>query len=366
MRPSSRAFVLLAALAFPLVAQQGTTSPSPAAGDRLLVCNKADHSLSLFAPGERRVVATLPTGRGPHEVAVSPDGSLAVVSDYGDQQPGQTLTVVDLASQQVLRTIELATTAADASGQVRSKALQRPHGVRFVAPASVVVTSESARRLLLVDVAAGKVVRTWTTPQTTMHMVAVSSDLRRAAATSIREGNVVFFDLAGEAVAGTPPIACGEGSEGLAVQPGTGTVWVGNRAANTVSVVDPTTAQVVKTLSTGDFPFRIVFTPDGARALVTCAESGELLVFDAATHERWREISIHADGSELSALPMGVTTDPEGRNAYVTCGRGEFVAVVDLAAGAVKDRWAAGRGCDGIAYARRSTAAPRPPEPLKR
>jgi YVTN family beta-propeller protein len=327
--------------------------PAPATSrDRLLVCNKAEHTLSIFAPNTRVELATLPTGRGPHEVAIAPAGDVAVVTDYGDQQDGSTLTVVDIGAQRVLRTIALVANEVDAEGARRDKTFLRPHGVQFVGKEKVVVTSERARRLLLVDVAAGKVERTWTTPQVSMHMVTVSSDLQRAAASSIREGNVVFFGLAADGVASTPPINCGEGSEGLAWHPGSDLVWVGNRAADTISIVDAKAAKVVKTLTTGDFPFRVAFTTDGKRALVTCAESGELMVFDAKSHELVHEVSIHADGSEQSAMPMGVVANGDGTRAYVTCGRGEFVAAIDLTTGALVDRLPARKGCDGIAWTR--------------
>jgi len=363
MPPFALVLALSACGALPLPTQDpGAGHDHP--GDHVLVCNKAEHTLSIFVPGERREVATLPTGRGPHEVAVCKDGTTAVVTDYGDQKPGQTLTVVDVGKRQVVRTIDLSVEEPDADGTMRTKAFLRPHGVQFVAPDRVVVTSESTRRLLLVDIARGRIERTWTTPQATMHMVSVSPDLRRAAATSIKDGSVVFFDLSAAGADATPPVACGEGSEGLATRPGTGVVWVGNRNAHSVSVVDPATAKVVKTLPTGDFPFRIAFTPDGALALVTCAESGDVAVFDAAKLELVREVSIHADGSELSAQPMGIAVDPEGKRAYVACGRGEFVAVVDLAAGKVIDRLQARKGCDGINFAR--IAAPAAGPALKR
>ena len=69
-----------------------------------------------------------------------------------------------------------------------------------------------------------------------------------------------------------------------------------------------------------------------------------------------REVSIHGDRSEQSSLPVGVTSGSDGRRAYVTCARGEFVAVVDLASAEVVDRIDARKGPDGVAYARPSTA----------
>ncbi|MFY9342133.1 MAG: YncE family protein [Planctomycetota bacterium] len=371
------AAVALAAIACTAaLSAQAATAPTPE--DRLLVANKADHSLSIFIPGERREAATVPTGRGPHEVAVDPTGTLAVVSDYGDRMPGSSLTVVDVFAGKAVRTIQLARSDAEVgesstgpttatTDKPAAKAYLRPHGIRFVAADRVVVTSEATRRLLLVNVITGAIERTWTTPQTTMHMVALTSDGKRAAATSIREGSVVFFALAGDGrdnTAVTAPIACGDGSEGLAIHPTSGETWVGNRAANTVSVVDAA-GKITKTLASGDFPFRIAFTPDGKHALVTCADGGQLQVFDAATHELRREISIHGDRSEQSAMPMGIVTDPDGQRAFVTCNRGEFVAVIDLTKGELVDRWPARAGCDGIAWARRRAATSESTRPLE-
>ncbi len=49
----------------------------------LLVLNKSDNTVSLVDLASKKSVATIPTGNGPHEVAVSPDGRLAVVCNYG-------------------------------------------------------------------------------------------------------------------------------------------------------------------------------------------------------------------------------------------------------------------------------------------
>lgn len=358
MATVARSSVLVGSLLASFLPAQAAHA-APACVDRLLVCNKAESTLSIFDPATRQEVATLPTGLGPHEVAVSADGTLAVVSDYGAQKPGQTLTVVDVLAAKVLRTIPLERDEVGADGQPKKKTFLRPHGVQFVAADRVVVTCEASRCLLLVDVAKGAIERTWTTAQTTMHMVAVTADLRRAAASSIREGSVVFFDLAGEGTAATAPLVCGEGSEGIGICPKDGHTWVGNRAANTVTVVDDK-GQVVKTLTTGDFPFRVAFVPDGTKALVTCAEGGQLQVFDSKTHTLLNDISIHEDRSELSAMPMGVVADPDGQRAWITCGRGEFVAVIDLAKGELVDRLPARKGCDGIGWAR-ATAPPATP-----
>ncbi|MCA8976930.1 MAG: beta-propeller fold lactonase family protein, partial [Planctomycetes bacterium] len=202
------------------------------------------------------------------------------------------------------------------------------------------------------DMETGKTVRTISTSQPTMHMVAAGNDLHFAAATSIQDGTVALFDL--RSVPPLPPtiIATGEGAEGIAAHPTGSEVWVGNRAANTIAIVAVESAKVEATLDTGDFPFRLVFTPDGNRVLVTCAESGEVQIFDRAERTLLHTLSITADGSEQGALPMGICTDPDGTRCYVTCGRGEFVAVIDLGEHRVLRRLKTRAGPDGIGYAR--------------
>jgi DNA-binding beta-propeller fold protein YncE len=77
-------------LPIPLVRSPGAgalaeETPSPA----LLVLNKGHRGstrpseLAIVDPGSGRVVARIPTGIESHEVAVSPDGKLAVVTNTG-------------------------------------------------------------------------------------------------------------------------------------------------------------------------------------------------------------------------------------------------------------------------------------------
>ena len=86
----------------------------------LLVANKSEASVSLHRLPDGKELARLPTGEGPHEVAVSPDGRFAVVTDYGTREiAGGTLTVVDVPAARVIRTIDLVPGA-------------RPHGIEWL------------------------------------------------------------------------------------------------------------------------------------------------------------------------------------------------------------------------------------------
>jgi len=62
----------------------------------LVVTNKTPSTATIIDVASARVLATQPTQPGPHKVVMSHDGRVAVVSDYGAQTGGSTLTVIDL------------------------------------------------------------------------------------------------------------------------------------------------------------------------------------------------------------------------------------------------------------------------------
>src|SRR5689334_14611976 len=102
------------ALIFLALAIAAAETPKPA----LLVLNKEEGSLAIIDPSSGKIAGKVGTGQGPHEIAVSSDGKLAVVGNYGAQSPGSTLSVIDLAAQKELHRVNLGP-------------LRRPHGVTF-------------------------------------------------------------------------------------------------------------------------------------------------------------------------------------------------------------------------------------------
>jgi YVTN family beta-propeller protein len=314
---------------------------------RLLVVNKGENTLSVVDPRTGGELARIPTGAGPHEVAVSPDGRTAVVTNYGVRDsPGRTLTVVDLRRLEVSGTIDL-------------QNQQAPHGIAWLPDGRrVAVTTEGSGTLSIVDVASGRVEAAIATGERVSHEVAVSPDGRRAFVANIGSGSVTVIDLAAGSVLRSIPT--GAGAEGVAVTPDGSQVWITNRSDNTITVLDARSLDLIATLPSADFPIRVVFTPSGERALVTNARSAELRVFDVATRREVATVSVVAPTVEAgaqviafegSAVPIGVLGDPDGRHAYVAAASADVVAVVDLDRGEVVRLISVGREPDGLAWA---------------
>lgn len=327
---------------------------APMVADTLIVANKAEATVSLIDLASGEVAATLPTGTGPHEVAVSPDGRLAAIADYGTgAEPGSTLTVIDVPAAKVVRTLDL--------GEYR-----RPHGVVWHAPDRLYVTAEAQKALLEVDPEAGTVRRAVETGQEVSHMVAVTPDGTRAFVANIGSGTVTAIDLeAGEKLA---DVATGEGAEGIAVGADGQRVWVTNRAADTVSVIDAGSLEVVATVEPGSFPIRAEATADGRWVLVSNARSGTISVIDAASAEvaRTIELAVKAkDGEgrllefgEESPVPIGIEIAPDGKRAWVAAANADAIVVLDLAEWKATGTLTAGREPDGMGYSKVDVEGP--------
>jgi YVTN family beta-propeller protein len=134
-------------------------------------------------------------------------------------------------------------------------------------------------------------------------------------------------------------------------------VWVTNRAVNTVSVVDAASLAVVAQLPSADFPIRVAFSPDGSRALVSNAKSGDLALFDVAARREIRRLGggvSSAAGANMLGLagsaPVGVLIEPSGSRAYVAYTAADAIGVYDLADGTLVTTLVAGREPDGMAF----------------
>jgi YVTN family beta-propeller protein len=310
----------------------------------LIVANKAEATVSLVDLGSGKVAATLPVGTGPHEVAVSRDGRLALIANYGTgPQPGSTLTLIDVPAAKVVKTIDL--------GEYRN-----PHGLVWIGDSRALVTSEASKALLELDVEAGKVVRVLTTGQEVSHMVAVTPDGSRAFVANIGSGGITAFDLkAGRKIADVPTAA---GAEGITVADGGKQVWVTNRAADTVTVLDAATLKVVKTFEAPSFPIRAEVTPDGKRVLVSLARTGDLAVFSTAGPVLERRIPLEAPpaadrGGRLldfgnSSVPIGIEIAPDGKRAYVAHANADQISIVDLGEWKKVGSLTAGKEPDGM------------------
>lgn len=294
----------------------------------LLVVNKSESTLSFVDPASRTEVAEVETGHAPHEVAVSPDGRWAYVSDYGTgEEPGSTITIVDVAARSTVGTIDLAPHT-------------RPHGLSVTSDGSVWVTTEGSAHVLKLDPTTRTIVMEAETGQRVTHMV-VAAGRDRVYTANIGSGTVTAVDATTGEVIGQ--IRTGAGAEGLALAPDGDHVYVTNRSAGTLSRIEVSSSTVIATLEVGDFPIRVEVMPDGRRALVSNAQANELAVVDLASWTVERRIPV-------GEVPVGIQITPDGSRAYVANTQADKVSVVDLRRWQIVGEIIAGDEPDGMAW----------------
>lgn len=295
----------------------------------LVVANQQSHSASLIGLKDGRTVATLDTGVGPHEAAVSPDGRTAVVSQYGDREHvGNTLVVIDIAGAKVIKTVS----TGDAT---------RPHGVAFLDNDTVIATSETTQRLVVVNLKEGKVERSMSTGQPGTHLFGMPKDRKTVFAASIPVGIVTKFDAASGEKLGEAKV--GKGSEGIGVSPDGHWVVTANRGEQTLSLVNAEKMTVERTIPAPGLPYRVAFSPDSKRFYVPNPGASGVMVGTIEKPEEVRSIKI--DGA-----PGGIAIEPKGRYAFVTVLDKAQVAVVDLEKETVVATYKTEQSPDGVAY----------------
>lgn len=309
-------------------------SAARAAGDTLVAGNKGEDTVSLIDIDSGRTMAKLWAGRAPHEIAVSPDGRLAVAVAYGGAVGGSKLYVYDVQAAKHLRTIDLGEHS-------------RPHGITWLGNGNkVVVTTEGSHQLLIVDVDEGKVDAAIGTRQKMPHMVALTPDHRRAFVAGIRSGTVVAIDLSTQRWLGY--LEAGRGTEGIAVTPDGREVWAANRGANNVMVFDSTDFERLAVIDTGRVPIRVAVCRRGIHAVTADWKDGALSVIDIAKKQILTKVPLSVDSGAVR--PVSLLFHPTKDLLFVSIPSAKEIAVIN------SDEWRqigllhAGDGVDGLGY----------------
>lgn len=339
-------FALLTAL----LAALGTVHAKELRPDRLVVLNKAESTAAIVDPVSLKVVAKVPVGEGPHEAAISADGKLAIVANYGAQRPGNSLSVIDVDSGKELRRHSLG-------------ALTRPHGMQL-ANNKVYFTSETTRTVARYDIAEDKVDWLMGTGGSATHMLVVSADGKRLYTSNIASNDVTAIRLDG------PPnrnniaqIPVGAQPEAIDLAPDGKELWVGQNADGGVSIIDTETNKVKETFTVGALPIRLKFSPNGKLVLVSdprgggtpsdannltalqamSPSAGQVLVVDAASRKIVKRIA-------MPGVPLGIQFAADGKRAYVSRTLAKRVDVIDMQTLEVVGSVETGEGPDGLAW----------------
>lgn len=308
-----------------------TVATALAPAETLLVLNK-EGTLAIVDPASKKVLGTVRTGDQPHEVAVTADGKTAVVSNYGGgSQPGNSLSVIDLAARKEHR--------------VDLTPMSRPHGLWAVGN-KVYFTVEANQMIGRYDAASNKVDWMLGTGQSGTHMVLVLPDESKMFTANIAGNSMSIIEAAGVGNWKQTVAPVGQGPEGFDLSPDGKQIWAANSRDGSVSIIDVATKRVVNTFSVRTKRSnRLKFTPDGRLVLISDLDSGELVVLERDTRKDLKRINV---GKQLA----GILITPDSARAYCAATGDNNVGVIDLKKLELVDRIQTGNGPDGMAWIR--------------
>ena len=304
--------------------------------EALLVLSKGDHTLAIVDPADLHVVARMPSGPDPHEVAASTDGKFAYISNYGGGAYN-TITIVDLTKQKTLPVVDLG-------------ALRGPHGLMFRG-GKVWFTAEAAKAIGSYDPATKKIDLILGTGQNRTHMIFVSEDLKRIITSNIASATLSIIEGVSRGPAGRSRedwdetlVPVGRGAEGFDVSPDGKEIWAANAQDGTVSIVDNAAKKVIQTLDANvKGANRLKFTPDGKLVFISTLSGADVTIIDAATRHVTKRVNVGHGAA-------GIQMRPDGSRAYVACTPDGYVAIIDLKSLEVSGHINAGRQPDGLAW----------------
>jgi len=315
----------------------GILQAESAPSQELLVLSKGDHTLAIVDPASLKVVARMPSGPDPHEVAASSDGGFAYISNYGGGAYN-TITVVDLTARKSLPPIDL--------GPLRG-----PHGLQFIG-GKLWFTAEGAKVIGSYDPAQKKIDWVLGTGQNRTHMIFVSDDLNRIITSNISSATLSIVEKTSAPDRRGQPrtdwnetvVGVGRGAEGFDVSPDRKEIWAANAQDGTISIVDFAEKKLIQTVDADvRGANRLKFTPDGKQVLVSTLNGSDVTVFNSSTRGVIRRIKVGHGAA-------GIQMRPDGSLAYVACTPDGYVAIVDLKSLEVTGHIDAGKQPDGLAW----------------
>ncbi len=300
-----------------------------------LVSQKAASSIGFYT-WEGILIAEVPVGTHPHEIALSADGGTLYITDNGTMaieqagEGGNTVSILDIAARRK-------------TGEVDLGQYHRPHGID-VNPVTgeVLVTSENPDRLLIVNPETREVVRDYETKGETPHIVTASRDGKRAFVSNARSGTVAAIDLESGEVTLIP---VGSRPEGSALSKDGKFLYVANRESNEISIIDTEKNENVGSIKTGQTPVRLKLTPDETQVVYALMNDHKVGFADIAAR---KEIAL----VDLTGPPVSLEMSDDGKYALAGAQDTDTVYVVSVADRKLVQQFntSSGAGPDPVLY----------------
>jgi YVTN family beta-propeller protein len=294
------------------------STAAAASASTAVVLNSDDDTLSVVSSDGYHEISRTHIGRGPHHLIVSPDGRILILAMSGSNE----LVLVD-------RTSGIETKRIEASDPYQIGF--SPDGKWFVA------ASIRLDRVDIYDANTFQLVHRLPAATMPSH-IAFARDSSTVFVTLQGTGSLIAIDLDSGKVNWTVPI--GPTPAGIITRP-SGTLLAGIMGSDYIAEIDPHDGRVIQKIHTGNGAHNFLASPDGKTLYVTNRVAGTISVLDTGTLTV--TATLMAPGG-----PDDMALSPDGRELWVTGRWHASVDVIELASGTLIATVPVGRSPHGI------------------
>jgi len=253
------------------------------------VTNSGSDSVSVISTASNSVVATVPlaVGSKPRGIAISPDGQTAWVANSGDGTASVIFTAANTLSGGPIIL----------PGGVGS----RPDGIAISPDGATAFVAQNANDVAIVNTATRAVVGT-VVDTSGPSRIAVGPRGGRAFVTDSSSTSVTAFNPSGGAVIGGP-IPVGATPSGIAVAPSGVFAYAAALGAGTVTPIATSTNATSPAFGGFNAPAGITIAPNGTQGYVTNSGGANVSVFSTASNSVTGSIATGAGPTGLAIVP---------------------------------------------------------------
>jgi YVTN family beta-propeller protein len=343
-------------------AQLGSTAVHAAATYQVYVTNERSGDVTVINGSDFSIAATIPVGKRPRGIHVSPDGKTVYVALSGT--PIEAPPQIDAHGNPVFERKKAgddddddanADKAADGIGVVNVATQKLTAKLNAGSDPEEFALSKDGRRIYIsnedtktasvINIAAGKlehIVPVGQEPEG----VTTSPDGKQFYVTCEAGGDIYVIDTASFSAAAHFKV---NGRPRSVVFLSSGAIgFIPSESVGELNIIDAVNAKVLKTIAlpAGSRPMRVKLSPDEKRLYVSNGRAGTISVFDSHSYEL-------LDTIKVGTRPWGIGVSPDGKFLFTANGPSNDVSVVDLQTNKEVSRIKAGASPWGIAITSR-------------
>ena len=325
---------------------------------RIYVTNERSGDLTVINGADFSVMATIPVGKRPRGIHVSPDGKTVYVAVSGT--PIEAPPQIDANGNPIFerkkggddddddanadKSADGIATVDVATGKLTGKLQGGSDPEEFDLSRdgkSIYISNEDVKTASVIDIAAARVAHIIPVGREP-EGVTTTPDGRRFYVTCEAGGDIFVIDTGTYEVAGHFKVNGRPRS--VAFSSHGDVAFIPSESAGEFNVIDPAKIAVLKTLKlpAGSRPMRVRIAADDKKVYMSNGRAGTISVIDAHSYEL-------LDTIKVGARPWGIGLSPDGKYLFSANGPSNDISVVDLATQKEVMRVKAGSSPWGIA-----------------